>query len=95
LGKAERLILEALTQVYPDALTKEEVAGKAGYEANGGSFNKALGPAEDAGAADYQANGELGICAATRRYTGGVIDGAVLDPSNSAQIRVAVISSTL
>jgi hypothetical protein len=30
LGKAERLILETLTQVYPDALTKEEVAVKAG-----------------------------------------------------------------
>ena len=43
LGKAERLILETLTQVYPDALTKEEVAVKAGYEANGGGFNNALG----------------------------------------------------
>jgi hypothetical protein len=43
LGKAERLILETLTQVYPDALTKDEVAVKAGYEANGGGFNNALG----------------------------------------------------
>lgn len=43
LGKAERLILETLTQVYPDPLTKDEVAGKAGYEANGGGFNNALG----------------------------------------------------
>jgi len=43
LGKAERLILEALTQAYPDALTKEEVAAKAGYEPNGGGFNNALG----------------------------------------------------
>ena len=43
LGKAERLILETLTQSYPDALTKEEVAAKAGYEANGGGFNNALG----------------------------------------------------
>jgi hypothetical protein len=43
LGKAERLILETLTHVYPDALTKEEVAMKAGYEANGGGFNNALG----------------------------------------------------
>jgi hypothetical protein len=43
LGKAERLILEALTEVYPDALTKEEVAAKAGYEPNGGGFNNALG----------------------------------------------------
>src|SRR6266851_4020939 len=43
LGKAERLILETLTQVYPDALSKEEVAAKAGYEPNGGGFNNALG----------------------------------------------------
>lgn len=43
LGKAERLILETLTQVSPDGLTKEEVAVKAGYEANGGGFNNALG----------------------------------------------------
>ncbi len=43
LGKAERLILEVLAQVYPDALTKEEVAAKTGYEANGGGFNNALG----------------------------------------------------
>jgi len=43
LGKAERLILETLTQAYPDPLSKEEVAAKAGYEPNGGGFNNALG----------------------------------------------------
>jgi uncharacterized protein len=43
LGKAERLILETLAQEYPDALSKEEVAAKAGYEANGGGFNNAMG----------------------------------------------------
>ena len=43
MGKAERLILETLTQAYPGALNKEEVAAKAGYEANGGGFNNALG----------------------------------------------------
>jgi uncharacterized protein len=43
LGKAERLILEALTHAYPDPLSKEEVAAKAGYEAGGGGFNNALG----------------------------------------------------
>ena len=36
LGKAERSILEALAQAYPNAITKEEVAARAGYEANGG-----------------------------------------------------------
>jgi hypothetical protein len=39
----ERLILETLTEAYPDGLSKEEVAAKAGYEANGGGFNNALG----------------------------------------------------
>jgi uncharacterized protein len=43
LGKAKRLILETLTEAYPDGLTKEEVAAKAGYEANGGGFKNALG----------------------------------------------------
>lgn len=43
LGKAEKLILETLTQSYPDALNKEEVAARAGYVANGGGFNNALG----------------------------------------------------
>jgi uncharacterized protein len=43
LGQAERSILEALAEAYPDALTKEEVAARAGYEANGGGFNNALG----------------------------------------------------
>jgi hypothetical protein len=43
LGKAERLILETLTDAYPGRLTKEEVAAKAGHEPNGGGFNNALG----------------------------------------------------
>jgi hypothetical protein len=42
LGKAERLILEALTEAYPRAIAKEEIAAKGGYEANGGGFNNAL-----------------------------------------------------
>jgi uncharacterized protein len=43
LGKAERLIFETVTQSYPDSLSKEEVAARTGYEANGGGFNNALG----------------------------------------------------
>jgi hypothetical protein len=43
LGKAERLILETLTEIYPATLTKEELAARAGYEPNGGGFNNALG----------------------------------------------------
>ena len=37
------MILEALSEAYPDPLTKEEVAAKAGDEANGGGFNNAPG----------------------------------------------------
>jgi len=43
LGKAERLILEALVNVYPSALSKVEIAAATSYEANGGGFNNALG----------------------------------------------------
>jgi len=43
LGKAERLVLEALVNVYPAALSKAEIAVQTGYEANGGGFNNALG----------------------------------------------------
>jgi hypothetical protein len=42
LGKAERLILETLIEAWPNPLTKEEVAFRAGYGANGGGFNNAL-----------------------------------------------------
>jgi hypothetical protein len=42
LCKAERLILRALAQAYPDSLSKQEVAAKAGYEMSGGRFNRAL-----------------------------------------------------
>lgn len=43
LGKAERATLDALAQAYPGALSKEELAARAGYEASGGGFNNALG----------------------------------------------------
>jgi hypothetical protein len=43
LGKAERLVFEALTQTYPDSLSKQELAARTGYEASGGGFNNALG----------------------------------------------------
>jgi uncharacterized protein len=42
LGKAERSALNALAAAYPDALTKDALADRAGYEANGGGFNNAL-----------------------------------------------------
>jgi len=43
LGKAERLILTALADAAPGTLTKQEVADRTGYAANGGGFGNALG----------------------------------------------------
>jgi len=42
LGKAERASLDALAEVFPAALAKDEVAARAGYEPSGGGFNNAL-----------------------------------------------------
>lgn len=42
LGKAPRLIMEALATAWPDTMTKDEVAAVTGYEPNGGGFNNAL-----------------------------------------------------
>lgn len=43
LSKAERSILQALSEVWPQSLTKEQIANNAGYEVSGGGFNNALG----------------------------------------------------
>lgn len=43
LGRAERLILDAVSDAYPGAVTIEEVASQAGYAADGGGFRNALG----------------------------------------------------
>ncbi len=42
LSKAERESLRVLAEAYPDALPKDEVAAKAGYEPNGGGFGNAI-----------------------------------------------------
>jgi uncharacterized protein len=43
LSKAERMILSALADAYPDGLTKEDLGARTGYEPSGGGFNNALG----------------------------------------------------
>jgi hypothetical protein len=43
LGKAERMILNALYHVYPQSLGKEAVGSRTGYAPDGGSFNNAIG----------------------------------------------------
>ena len=42
LSRAEGLALRALLDAWPAALTKAEVAERAGYAADGGGFNNAL-----------------------------------------------------
>lgn len=42
LSKAEKSCLQSLIEVYPRALSKPELAKRAGYEASGGGFNNAL-----------------------------------------------------
>lgn len=42
-GKAERAILQTLADAWPATLSKVEVAERAGYIADGGGFNNALG----------------------------------------------------
>lgn len=43
LGRAERKILEVLTEAYPHTLSKAQIATRAGYETEGGGFRNALG----------------------------------------------------
>ncbi len=43
LGKAERLILSSLAEIYPAAMTKENLGACTGYEPSGGGFQNALG----------------------------------------------------
>lgn len=42
LAKAERCVLQVLVDVHPRALTKADLAQRAGYEASGGGFGNAL-----------------------------------------------------
>lgn len=43
LGKAERLILETLVNVWPAGMSQEDVASVTNYEANGGGFRNSIG----------------------------------------------------
>lgn len=42
LGKAERAIILALADAYPNAMSKEDIGAATGYESSGGGFNNAL-----------------------------------------------------
>ncbi|RAI43949.1 ATP-binding protein [Rhodoplanes roseus] len=42
LGKAERAALSGLAEIHPRAMSKDELAARAGYEPSGGGFNNAL-----------------------------------------------------
>lgn len=43
IGKAERLIMDALYDAYPHSMEKPDLAAATGYEADGGAFKNALG----------------------------------------------------
>ena len=43
LGRAERLILGAVLEAWPDSLTRDEIAASTGYAVKGGGFLNALG----------------------------------------------------
>jgi hypothetical protein len=41
-GKAERAVLNAVFEAWPQTISKEDIASQAGYAADGGGFNNAL-----------------------------------------------------
>lgn len=43
VSKAERQVLAALRDLFPEATSKEDLARRSGYEVSGGGFNNALG----------------------------------------------------
>lgn len=63
LGKAERVILQQVAIAYPSAITKETLAERTEYAANGGGFNNALGRLRTleliTGSQDIKASAEL------------------------------------
>ena len=50
----EGKLLRVLLQAYPNALTNEELAERAGYAANGGAFNNPRGRLRSLGLIDYR-----------------------------------------
>lgn len=60
-GQHGQLPLEALIEVYPDALSKQEVGERAGYNVGpkvGGTFGNILGKLRSLGLIDYPRQGE-------------------------------------
>lgn len=57
LAGPERKLLEPLIAAYPDALTVDELATRAGYGAGGGAFNNCRGRLRTLGLADYPQRG--------------------------------------
>jgi hypothetical protein len=62
LGKAERAVLAVLVPAYPAGVDRAEVAARAGYAADGGGFNNALGRLRTLGLIEGRA--ELRACPA-------------------------------
>ncbi len=63
LGRAERLILQHLANIYPAAVNREDLGAATGYEPSGGAFANAIGKLRTLelveGRGELQASGEL------------------------------------
>jgi len=57
LDGPRRRILQPLLDAYPNSLPREDVAARAGYEAEGGSFSNNLGALRSMGLIDYPGRG--------------------------------------
>lgn len=55
----EQRILRVLLDSYPDALSKEECAGRAGYTFGSGGFNNPCGRLRSLGIAEYPSRGDI------------------------------------
>lgn len=70
LAGPERRVLEPLIAAYPDPLTVDELAARAGYAAGGGAFDNTRGRLRTLGLADYPRPGL--VRAADLLFPGGV-----------------------
>ncbi len=59
LDGGQRKILGALVDVYPMALSREELASRTGYEPAGGRFQNLLGSLRTLGVIDYPERGAV------------------------------------
>lgn len=59
LSGPQNRLLDALTETWPDPLTRQELAERAGYQPNTGTFNTYLGSLSTLGIVDYPERGQV------------------------------------